>query len=67
MARSQGVRSLDLRAAGIVDVVVPELPDAADEAAEFCRRIGEVLQHELELLRRHEVDDLVAARMERIR
>ena len=30
MARAQGVRSLDLRAAGIVDRIVAERPDAAD-------------------------------------
>ena len=32
MARAQGVRSLDMRAAGIVDRIVVEKPDAADEA-----------------------------------
>ena len=36
MARAQGVRSLDMRAAGIVDRIVAERPDAADEPEEFC-------------------------------
>ncbi len=65
MARAQRVRSLDLQAEGIVDVIVPELPDAADEPEEFCRRVGEVLRHELAWLRRQDVEGLVATRMER--
>lgn len=47
MARTQGVRSSDLKAAGIVDRVVPERPDAADEPQAFCERLGEVLRQEL--------------------
>ena len=47
MARAQKVRALDLHALGIVDRVVAELPDAADEPEAFCRRVGAVLQHEL--------------------
>jgi acetyl-CoA carboxylase carboxyl transferase subunit beta len=63
MARAQRVRSLDLLAAGIVDVVVPERPDAADEPEEFCRRVGQVLRHELAWLRRQDVRGLVASRV----
>ncbi|MFE2724793.1 carboxyl transferase domain-containing protein [Kitasatospora sp. NPDC059327] len=40
LARSQGIGAEDLRAVGLVDVVVPELPDAADEPAAFCDRLG---------------------------
>jgi acetyl-CoA carboxylase carboxyl transferase subunit beta len=47
MAQAQGVRATDLWRAGIVDRVVPERPDAADEPAEFCRRLGRVLGEEL--------------------
>lgn len=47
MARAQQVRALDLRDRGIVDRIVAELPDAADEPEEFCRRVGAVLEHEL--------------------
>lgn len=50
LARSQGVRSLDLRTAGIVDRIVPEKPDAASEPVRFCRRLGEVLRYELATL-----------------
>src|SRR5918993_872529 len=47
MAAAQGVRATDLWRAGIVDRVVPERPDAADEPQEFCRRLGRVLGEEL--------------------
>lgn len=47
MARRQAVRASDLLAAGIVDRIVPERPDAAEEPKEFCLRLGQVLRHEL--------------------
>jgi acetyl-CoA carboxylase carboxyl transferase subunit beta len=47
MAQAQGVRATDLWRAGIVDRVVPERPDAADEPVEFCQRLGRVLGEEL--------------------
>lgn len=62
LARAQRVRAVDLLADGIVDMVVPENPDAAEEPEEFCRRVGEVLRAELAWLRRQDVDALVAHR-----
>jgi acetyl-CoA carboxylase carboxyl transferase subunit beta len=50
MARSQRVRAIDLHARGIVDLIVAEHPDAADEAEAFCQRVGRVLEHELAVL-----------------
>ncbi|HEY1135276.1 MAG TPA: carboxyl transferase domain-containing protein [Nocardioides sp.] len=50
MARAQQVRALDLAARGVVDVVVPEHPDAAEEPEAFCQRVGGVLEHELSRL-----------------
>jgi acyl-CoA carboxylase subunit beta len=47
MAADQGVRSLDLLRSGIVDRIVAERPDAADEPPEFCARVGQVLAYEL--------------------
>ena len=47
MAAEQGVRSVDLLAAGIVDRIVDERPDAADEPTAFCRRLGAILADEL--------------------
>lgn len=51
MARGQQVRALDLHRLGIVDRIVHEQPDAADEPEEFCRRVGAVLEGELAALR----------------
>jgi acyl-CoA carboxylase subunit beta len=57
MAQQQGVRATDLWRAGIVDRVVPEYPDAADEPTEFCQRLGRVLGEELAgLLGRDDVE-----------
>jgi acetyl-CoA carboxylase carboxyl transferase subunit beta len=47
MARAQQVRALDLRALGVVDRIVAEHPDAAEEPEAFCRRVGHVLAWEL--------------------
>jgi acetyl-CoA carboxylase carboxyl transferase beta subunit len=47
MAAAQGVRSGDLQRAGIVDRIVEEVPDAADEPVDFCRRLGRALADEL--------------------
>lgn len=47
MARAQQVRALDLYRRGVVDRIVAEKPDAADEPEAFCRRVGAVLEHEL--------------------
>ncbi|MFY7067043.1 carboxyl transferase domain-containing protein [Nocardiopsis changdeensis] len=52
LARDQGIGSTDLRAHGIVDRIVPEHDDAADEPEEFCRRAGLALRHELAALTR---------------
>ena len=65
MARAQGVRSLDMRAAGIVDRIVVEKPDAADEPEEFCARLGEVLRYELAELWQRDRATLVEARTAR--
>ena len=50
MAAAQGVRSLDLLRAGIVDRVVAEHPDAADEPAAYLERVAQVLEFELTAL-----------------
>jgi acetyl-CoA carboxylase carboxyl transferase subunit beta len=67
MAEGQGVRSLDLLRAGIVDRIVPELPDAADEPEEFCRRMGDVLRQELAGLLRRPREERARLRHERYR
>ncbi|MBJ8344186.1 carboxyl transferase domain-containing protein [Antrihabitans sp. YC2-6] len=47
IAAAQGVRSIDLRRDGIVDVIVPELPDAALEPADFAVRMVAAIATEL--------------------
>lgn len=67
MAQAQGVRSTDLLRDGIVDRVVAERPDAADEPEAFCRRFGQVLEHELVGLLRQPTDLRLADRHRRYR
>ncbi|MET9612847.1 carboxyl transferase domain-containing protein [Kitasatospora indigofera] len=40
LARAQGIGAYDLAAVGLVDQVIPELPDAAAEPEAFCVRVG---------------------------
>ncbi|REE95867.1 carboxyl transferase domain-containing protein [Thermomonospora umbrina] len=47
MAESQGVRAADLYASGIVDVIVPERPDAAKEPVAFCDRTARAVARAL--------------------
>lgn len=67
MAAAQGVRSIDLLDHGIVDRIVSERPDAADEPEEFCRRVGQVLLEELAALLRQDGEQRLAARLARYR
>jgi acyl-CoA carboxylase subunit beta len=54
VAERQGVGVAALRARGIVDRIIPEFPDAADEGEAFLRRVGAVLEAELAALLRSE-------------
>lgn len=65
MARAQGVRALDLLERGVVDRIVAEYPDAAEEPAEFCRRVGAVLAYELARLHGTDPADLRTTRSRR--
>ena len=67
MAAAQGVRSLDLLAAGIVDRVVAEHPDAADEPVAYLERVARVLEFELTALLRRDPGTRLAARLARYR
>jgi acyl-CoA carboxylase subunit beta len=67
MAANQGVRATDLWRAGIVDRVVPERPDAADEPVEFCRRLGRVLGEELANLLGRDDGERFRSRLHRYR
>ena len=67
LATSQRVRSLDLLHAGIVDRIVAEHPDAADEPEDFCGRMSQAIQHELATLAREDPTARLAARLDRYR
>ncbi|MGW0043589.1 carboxyl transferase domain-containing protein [Rhodococcus sp. NPDC003348] len=47
MAEAQGIRSRDLLRDGVVDAIIPELPDAAEEPIGFSKRVGEAIAREL--------------------
>jgi acetyl-CoA carboxylase carboxyl transferase subunit beta len=47
MAAKQRVLASELAELGVVDRIVAEMPDAADEPLDFCRRVGAVLEEEL--------------------
>ena len=66
-AAAQGVRSLDLLRDGIVDRIVAEHPDAADEPREFLARLAQALEHELIALLHRDPDERYAARIGRYR
>jgi acyl-CoA carboxylase subunit beta len=67
LSAAQGVRSVDLLAAGIVDAVVPEHPDAADEPTEFSARLSAAIAIELHALSGMPDADRMASRLRRYR
>jgi acetyl-CoA carboxylase carboxyl transferase beta subunit len=67
LADAQGVRSSDLLRNGVVDRVVRELPDAADEPEAFLRRVGTVLERELLAVLALDPADRLDTRMARYR
>jgi acetyl-CoA carboxylase carboxyl transferase beta subunit len=67
LAAAQGIRSADLLASGIVDVIVPERPDAADEPVEFSQRLSRAIAAEVHALRGMPDAERLAARLQRYR
>nr|PZN46157.1 MAG: acetyl-CoA carboxyl transferase [Actinomycetota bacterium] len=67
ISRAQGVRSIDLRRSGVVDRVIPELPDAAAEPREFCARVARSLEYEIAVLTGRDPAERLAARHARYR
>ncbi|MDV3129839.1 acetyl-CoA carboxyl transferase [Mycobacterium sp. 21AC1] len=67
LAAAQGVRSADLLEHGIVDVIVPEHPDAADEPRKFTERLSAAIATELHGLRAVPGEQRLAARLDRYR
>jgi len=67
LAAAQGIRSANLLASGIVDAIVPELPDAADEPVEFSQRLSRAIAAEVQALRGIPAAERLAARLRRYR
>jgi acetyl-CoA carboxylase carboxyl transferase subunit beta len=67
MAEAQGIRSLDLLRDGVIDAIIPERPDAADEPVEFSKRVGAAIARELADLRALPPDRRYEARTTRYR
>src|SRR4029079_18498058 len=67
LAAAQGIRSADLLRHGIVDAIVPERPDAADEPLEFTKRLSATSANELHGLSAVPDDERLAARLARYR
>lgn len=67
MAESQGIRSVDLLRAGIVDAIVPESPDAAAEPVDFSLRVAGAIARELQGLSHQDPDARLTTRLSRYR
>ncbi|MFI6171204.1 carboxyl transferase domain-containing protein [Nocardia sp. NPDC051052] len=67
LAQSQRIRAADLLADGVVDRIVPEFPDAADEPVDFARRMGAAIADELTHLRDRPDTELQSLRKQRYR
>jgi acetyl-CoA carboxylase carboxyl transferase subunit beta len=63
VAEAQRVSSLELLESGIVDRVVSEPLDPAEDPQEFCRRLSHVLQYEIAALMRVDEQERLAARL----
>jgi acyl-CoA carboxylase subunit beta len=67
LAAAQGIRSADLLRHGIIDEIVPERPDAADEPLAFTQRLSVTIANELHTLRAMPEAERMTARLARYR
>ena len=67
LAEAQRIRVTDLLADGVVDRIVPEFPDAADEPVDFARRMVTAIADELTGLRIRPLAEIRASRHTRYR
>jgi acetyl-CoA carboxylase carboxyl transferase subunit beta len=67
LSAAQGIRSADLQAHGIVDMIVAEHPDAAAEPIDFTKRMSAAIAVELDALRWVPSEQRMAARLQRYR
>ncbi|WP_067479310.1 acetyl-coenzyme A carboxylase carboxyl transferase subunits beta/alpha [Nocardia amamiensis] len=67
LAAAQRISAAHLLTDGVVDRIVPELPDAADEPVDFARRMVAAIANELANLRARPESEVLAARQVRYR
>lgn len=67
MSEAQGVNVASLHANGLVEHIVDERPNAADEALAFCSRLGRAIEYELAALSKAGVDELLPRRLAKYR
>lgn len=67
VATTQRISAPDLQRDGVVDRVMPEYPDAADEGQAFLTRVSDTLAAELASLRMQTSDNRLARRRQRYR
>ena len=67
LAAAQGIRATDLLASGIVDAIVPEHPDAADEPIDFTKRLSRAIATEVATSRSQPSEQRHAIRLARYR
>jgi len=67
MSEAQGVNVASLHANGLVEHIVDERPNAADEVLAFCSRLGRAIEYELAVLSNAGVDELLPRRLAKYR
>ncbi len=66
-ASLQDAMNIKRNAVGVVDAIIPETPDAADEPVEFSKRVGAAIAHELFVLAEESDTDRQSSRIARYR
>ena len=67
MSGAQGVNVASLHANGLVEHIVDERNDAAEEAKAFCQRLGQAIEYELAGLSGTRVSELLTRRLAKYR
>jgi acetyl-CoA carboxylase carboxyl transferase subunit beta len=67
MSEAQGVNVASLHANELVEHIVDERPNAADEVLAFCSRLGRAIEYELAMLSNAGVDELLPRRLAKYR
>ena len=67
MAAALGMTATDLLAEGIIDAIIPEHDDAAEEPIAFCRRTGAAIEQAIRELVAMGDDERLAGRIARYR